>query len=392
MRCLGRQQSEERKASKELDKKIRLWSQQYNKAIKLLLLGPGESGKTTILKQMKILHIKGFSDSERLAIVSQIRQNVHESIYDIVRNMTQLDPPIDLDDDQSGNSAVYILDLGKQGPQKFDTQYFDHVQILWGDSGVQECYRRSSEFQLISSAKYFLDRIDKVRLPGYNPSDQDILHSRKRTTGIQKIEFTVKVPASYGGGSQTFWMFDVGGQRGERHKWIQVFEGIQAILFLTAASDYDLVLREDRTVNRLRETVELFDNVWNSRFLQEAGYIMFLNKQDVLKEKTESGKRIGDYFPEYHNYKFIKKGIPFDEYTKTKCFIRDLFVEVTRKRRNTQLDNQLRNSGLVVPARTKPRECYYHFTTATDTDNIRKVFDDVHSMIIEMNLQAIGIQ
>jgi hypothetical protein len=42
---------------------------------------------------------------------------------------------------------------------------------------------------------------------------QHILHCRKKTTGIQKIEFTFKAP---------IWMFDVGGQRGERRKWLPV--------------------------------------------------------------------------------------------------------------------------------------------------------------------------
>jgi hypothetical protein len=51
---------------------------------------------------------------------------------------------------------------------------------------------------------------------------QDILHSRKKTTGIQKIEFKMKVPKKYGGDSMEFWMFDVGGQRGERRKWLPV--------------------------------------------------------------------------------------------------------------------------------------------------------------------------
>ena len=51
---------------------------------------------------------------------------------------------------------------------------------------------------------------------------QDILYSRRTTTDIQKIEFTMKIPRKYGGGSQNFWMFDVGGQKGARKKWIQV--------------------------------------------------------------------------------------------------------------------------------------------------------------------------
>jgi guanine nucleotide-binding protein G(i) subunit alpha len=42
-----------------------------------------------------------------------------------------------------------------------------------------------------------------------------------------------------------FSMVDVGGQRSERKKWIHCFEGVTAIIFCVALSEYDLVLAED---------------------------------------------------------------------------------------------------------------------------------------------------
>ena len=41
-------------------------------------------------------------------------------------------------------------------------------------------------------------------------------------------------------------MFDVGGQRSERKKWIHCFEGVTAIIFIVAMSEYDLMLAEDQ--------------------------------------------------------------------------------------------------------------------------------------------------
>lgn len=61
-------------------------------------------------------------------------------------------------------------------------------------------------------------------------------------------------------------MFDVGGQRDERRKWIQCFNDVTAIIFVTACSSYNMVLREDPTKLRLRESLDLFKSIWNNRY------------------------------------------------------------------------------------------------------------------------------
>ena len=105
-------------------------------------------------------------------------------------------------------------------------------------------------------------------------------------------------------------MYDVGGQRGERRKWIQVFDGIDAILFIIAASDFDQNLREDNNKNRLHEALSVFKDICGSRFLRKAGMIVFLNKQDIFQQKLEQGRKLEKYFPEYaaftesHNSEF----------------------------------------------------------------------------------------
>ncbi|XP_028173405.1 guanine nucleotide-binding protein G(f) subunit alpha [Ostrinia furnacalis] len=368
--------------SKQLDKEIKTWIRPYDQAIKLLLLGTGESGKTTIIKQMKILHVQGFSQSERADKVKYIRHNVHESIHDILFNMAPLG--IKLQNARNYDAYKFILRCGTAGPPEYSEDYYDFVRSLWKDAGVRECFRRSNEYQLIESAEYFLDRIDLLAKPDYVPSDADILRCRQKTTGIQKIEFKVKVPKSMAGGVQDFWMFDVGGQRGERKKWIQVFEGINAIWFVVACSDFDQTLREDQTQNRLKEALDLFEDVWQSRFLITAGLIVFLNKQDVLENKIAQGRNVGDYFPDYHNYK-----PDADAFTRTKLFIRSMFAEKTtqkRERKNVTASERFR----VVEA-SRPRECYFHFTTATDTDNVRTVFRDVHQIILTHILTNIGV-
>uniref|UniRef100_A0A8C9LG99 G protein subunit alpha z n=1 Tax=Pavo cristatus TaxID=9049 RepID=A0A8C9LG99_PAVCR len=59
-----RQSSEEKEAarrSRRIDRHLRSESQRQRREIKLLLLGTSNSGKSTIVKQMKIIHSGGFN-------------------------------------------------------------------------------------------------------------------------------------------------------------------------------------------------------------------------------------------------------------------------------------------------------------------------------------------
>lgn len=105
---------------------------------KILLLGTGESGKTTIIKQMKILHIDGFSDEwasnqsqlfnylgnscfrERKARIPNIKQNIHESIFDIVNNMDKIQPPVKARREETKISIKFVLNLGAKEPSEYN--------------------------------------------------------------------------------------------------------------------------------------------------------------------------------------------------------------------------------------------------------------------------------
>merc|ERR1712100_830153 len=60
-----------------------------------------------------------------------------------------------------------------------------------------------------------------------------------------------------------FRMYDVGGQRNERKKWIHCFDNVTAVIFVGAISEYDQVLYEDKTQNRLIEAVDLFEEIYH---------------------------------------------------------------------------------------------------------------------------------
>lgn len=136
----------------------------------------------------------------------------------------------------------------------------------------------------------YFDSIDRIAAHDYLPNDQDVLRSRVKTTGITETTFIIQ--------DLTYRMFDVGGQRSERKKWIHCFENVTTILFLVAISEYDQLLFEDETVNRMQEALTLFDSICNSRWFIKTSIILFLNKIDRFKEKLPVSP-MQNYFPDY---------------------------------------------------------------------------------------------
>jgi guanine nucleotide-binding protein G(i) subunit alpha len=93
-------------------------------------------------------------------------------------------------------------------------------------------------------------------------------------------------------------MVDVGGQRNERRKWIHVFDSVTAIIYVTSLSEYDMVLEEDETMNRMRESMLLFDEICNCRYFKDTSIIIFFNKSDIFADKIKTTD-LAVCFPDY---------------------------------------------------------------------------------------------
>ncbi|KAF3698705.1 Guanine nucleotide-binding protein G(olf) subunit alpha [Channa argus] len=386
-------EKEAKKVSKNIDKTLKELKREYKQTHRLLLLGAGESGKSTIVKQMRILHVNGFNAEEKKQKIQDIRKNVKDAIVTIVSAMSTLIPPVPLANPEDQFRIEYIKSIAPLSDFDYSQEFFDHAKKLWDDEGVKACFERSNEYQLIDCAQYFLDRIDSVRQSDYTPTDQDLLRCRVLTSGIFETRFQVD--------KVNFHMFDVGGQRDERRKWIQCFNDVTAIIFVVASSSYNMVIREDNNTNRLREALDLFRSIWNNRWLRTISVILFLNKQDMLAEKVLAGKsKIEDYFPEYARYTIPNEATPEPgedpRVTRAKFFIRDEFLTIfgaqTVFLRPVSLPT-CRERTYQQPQRISTASgdgrhyCYPHFTCAVDTENIRRVFNDCRDIIQRMHLR-----
>ncbi|XP_017273189.1 guanine nucleotide-binding protein G(i) subunit alpha [Kryptolebias marmoratus] len=338
--------------SKMIDKNLRDDLEKSSREVKLLLLGAGESGKSTIVKQMKIIHEDGYSEEECKQYKVVVYSNTIQSIMAIIRAMGQL--KIDFEDPGRADDARQLFVLASTAEEGvMSGELAGVIRRLWVDSGTQACFDRSREYQLNDSAAYYLNDLDRICEPNYIPTQQDVLRTRVKTTGIVETHFTFK--------DLYFKMFDVGGQRSERKKWIHCFEGVTAIIFCVALSDYDLVLAEDEEMNRMHESMKLFDSICNNKWFTATSIILFLNKKDLFEEKiTKSPLTI--CYPEY------KGGNSYDE---AAAYIQCQFEDLNKRK--------------------ETKEIYTHFTCATDTKNVQFVFDAVTDVIIKNNLREIGL-
>ncbi|XP_014677622.1 PREDICTED: guanine nucleotide-binding protein G(o) subunit alpha [Priapulus caudatus] len=346
---------EERSAlerSKAIEKNLKEDGIAAAKDIKLLLLGAGESGKSTIVKQMKIIHESGFTNEDFKQYKPVVYSNTIQSMVAILRAMGTLN--VAFSDSEREPDAKMVMDVvGRmEDTEPFSEELTASMQRLWKDTGVQECFSRSNEYQLNDSAKYFIDDLDRLGQKDYLPTEQDILRTRVKTTGIVEVHFSFK--------NLNFKLFDVGGQRSERKKWIHCFEDVTAIIFCVAMSEYDQVLHEDETTNRMQESLKLFDSICNNKWFTDTSIILFLNKKDLFEEKIKKSP-LTICFAEY---------IGARDYTEASAYIQAQFESKNK---------------------SQTKEIYCHMTCATDTTNIQFVFDAVTDVIIANNLRGCGL-
>ena len=338
--------------SNYIDKRLKEDYEESKNEIKLLLLGTGESGKSTIAKQLRIIHGSGYSPGECKSYRPVVHSNTLQGLFSIIYGMKKL--KLDFHDSCRHKDTKLLFEMTRNSNNREITyELADIIARIWNDKGVQACFLRSREYQLNDSAGYFLDKLSIISKPQYVPTQQDVLKTQIQTTGIVQTHFVYN--------SLEFKMYDVGGQRSERKKWIHCFEDVTAVIFCVALSEYDLVLREDSKINRMGESIKVFSNICNSQWFLKTSMILFLNKKDLFQEKIlKSPLQI--CFADYDGP---------NTYHAASAYIQEKF--------------QSRNANRMTKA------IYAHFTCATDTDNMYLVFDDVIDIIIKTTQTAVGL-
>ncbi|KAG8085204.1 hypothetical protein GUJ93_ZPchr0010g7920 [Zizania palustris] len=311
---LSESETTENAKSADIDRRILQETKAEQHIHKLLLLGAGESGKSTIFKQIKLLFQTGFDETELKSYISVIHANVYQTIkilHDGAKELSQVE----------SDSSKYVISPDNQA-------MIEPVRTLFAMLGFNSglcfawsfyngTFSRGSILQLPDCAEYFMENLDRLAEADYAPTKEDVLHARVRTNGVVQIQFSPVGESKRGG--EVYRLYDVGGQRNERRKWIHLFEGVNAVIFCAAISEYDQMLFEDETKNRMMETKELFDWVLKQRCFEKTSFMLFLNKFDIFERKIQKVPlTVCEWFKDYkpiapgkqeveHAYEFVKK-------------------------------------------------------------------------------------
>eukprot|EP00808_Paulinella_micropora_P009485 g39978.t1 len=316
---------------------------------KLLLLGAGESGKSTLFKQMINIYGTGWSEKEKKGYIAIIFRNIVAAAEELSKqatdptNTTRWGEAYVLKDEESNKACQVIKEVkyddGGTTNAKIPPQLLDAVKQLWNDPVVKLVFSKASEYQLNDTSGYFLDKVDSVCAADYLPSDDDVLRARVR------------------------------GQRNERKKWIHCFDNVTAVLFVASISSYNQKLYEDESVDRIDEEFNLFENICNSRWFKSTSIILFLNKSDLFREKIEKVPLVSVFGSVYTEWAESQNPRYPDAYSEGTSFLEAQFLSRNHYK----------------------KQIYTHVTCATNKDNVEVVFNGVKDIVVRGALETAGL-
>lgn len=389
--------------SNNIDREIERRRQEQDKKVKMLLLGAGESGKSTIFKQMRILYGTTPSDDDLRYYGTIVRSNVVVAMRKLLSHLRHLGLEEELDKEtaeSNGSSGMslreaydtlmeYLVDktqaaamealaknFNSDGPQDqrkdwvgtsqragkvacndsiLFLKFVDQIRIIWNSETMKIVWIKRATVNVNDSHKDYLRDLTRIASPDYRPSTQDVLLARVRTTQVTMERYRID--------GMDFEMYDVGGQRSERRKWIDCFDSVDAVIFVAALSEYDQTLAEARRTNRMVEALELFRSISNNSAFADTSIMLFLNKKDLFAEKLLTSdivaqKPFSDYF-----------GPPKDFDHGVQYFI--------EKFKECLMDDDF-------------SESFIHVTMATDTNNMEFVLEASKTIIMNENLKRSG--
>ncbi|KAI8896373.1 guanine nucleotide binding protein, alpha subunit [Globomyces pollinis-pini] len=262
--------------------------EQLKKEPKVLILGSSDSGKSTLLKQLKIIYSDGFTIEEK-----------KHSKQLILSNLLTLCTTL-LDIHKSGfeklEEFTHGLVSGREGSFLVDTIPENVVELMvmmWNDSKSQK-FLTGLQPPVPDSTTHFINRLPELAKLECIPTQEDILLLRTVTQTVSETIFNINMNNQI----MRLHVFDVSGLMHHRKHWISYFDDVVSVLFIVSLSCYDQFMVEDHTINRMHDSLKLFEDIVNHPLFKETNMMIFLNKKDLYEKKLPNIP-IKNYFPDY---------------------------------------------------------------------------------------------
>ena len=138
-----------KRASRAIDRQLEKDKVQYQRTVKILLLGSGESGKSTFLKQMRIIHGNNFVSEELKQFKLVIYGNIVKGMKVLIDARDKLHIPWGNNRNDKRASFIFGYDSNIKLEEPDFAQFVPAVVELWKDSGIRTAFDRRREFQLV---------------------------------------------------------------------------------------------------------------------------------------------------------------------------------------------------------------------------------------------------
>jgi len=208
---------------------------------------------------------------------------------------------------------------------------------------------------------YFYDNFERISSEDYIPTNEDILRCRQRTAGAGST--TIYINKVY------FEFTDVGGQKPEQAKWLQIIKENQfaAVLFFVASDEFNVKSSEDPERTKVAISRKIFSEVCNNDYIGDATpVVLFLNRRDLFGKKISDDEHWNAFrkiFPDYTGQQTEEEALEYLGYT---------FTKVLEQSHSDRIVN-------------------VHFTCALDTKAMGVVWDTVREAVLRQLLTKIGI-
>ncbi|KAK4436799.1 Extra-large guanine nucleotide-binding protein 3 [Sesamum alatum] len=323
---------------------------------KLLLLGIEGSGASTIFKQAKVIYTNKLTTEELENIKLIIQRNTYRYLSILLEGREHFEEeallkegaadrsvPGEMECDRSrqciysvnqkiSNFSDWFLDLTATGD--IDTffpaaarEYAPVIDEIWKDPAIQETYKRREELKILPDvAKYFLDRVVEISSNEYEPSEKDILFAEGviPSNGLASIEFSF---SDHSAVSEIYNQHSENQQPLSKYqliqlsskglyngcKWLEMFEGMRAIVFCVSLSDYNQVWTNTTGFqqNKMLACRDFFESIARHSCFEGTPFLLLLTKYNLLEDKIDHVPiTVCRWFRDFNPLKTHSKSLP----------------------------------------------------------------------------------